>query len=288
MAVALVVGLLAGIAIGGMQADPGDPPAAPEQAAPGQAAPDGTAPDEDEGGNGDPQRPRERAVLDPNDRSDTEAALRGGWPLVSHDEFDGTALDTSLWEPYSGKTTGGVGRHDPANLAVSDGTLKLTSRGYKSAGMAWGQGQQYGRWETRARAQAGNGYSAVILLWPDAEDFPVGGEIDFMEIPDGARQESHFVLHYGKKNSQIGVTTAGDFTDWHTYAVEWTPDHVAGFIDGQQIFRSDDKAAIPPRPMHLAIQQDIGPFGNGWVPALDDTTPDQVQLEVDWVRIYGL
>jgi beta-glucanase (GH16 family) len=236
----------------------------------------------------DPMRPQGRATLDPSTRSDTEAAMRGNWPLVANDEFDGTALNTGSWDPYSGETTGGVGQHDPGNLSVTDGTLKVTSHGYSSAGMAWSDGQKYGRWEVRARAQRGTGYGAVILLWPDAEDWPEGGEINFMEIPNGQRNESHFVLHYGEDNSQVGTTTPGDFTQWHNYAVEWAPDHVAGFIDGQEIFRSSDPNAIPPRPMHLAIQQDIGPYGKDWIPPLDHTTPDRVQLEVDWVRIYGL
>lgn len=236
----------------------------------------------------DPLRPQVQATLDPGTGAATEAALRRNWPLIANDEFDGTAVDEALWNPYSGRTTDDVGQHVPGNLSVSDGTLKITSRGYETGGMAWNPGQLYGRWEVRARTQPGTGYGPVVLLWPDAEDWPEGGEINFMEIPSPARGESHFVLHYGEDNSQVGTSTRGDFTQWRTYAVEWTPDHVAGFIDGQEIFRTDDAEKIPPRPMHLAIQQDIGPFGKDWIPPLDETTPEQVQLEVDWVRIYGL
>jgi beta-glucanase (GH16 family) len=251
----------------------------------GEAAP--AAPSDAGRDTRDPLRPQGHARLDPSTRSDTEAAVRNNWPLLTNDEFDGTQVDPARWSAYTGETTGGVGRHDPDNLAVTDGMLKLTSHGYSSAGMAWTEGQLHGRWEVRARAQRGTGYGAVILLWPDAEDWPEGGEINFMEIPNGARNESHFVLHYSEDNSQIGTTTIGDFTQWHNYAVEWGPDHVAGFIDGQEVFRSSDPKTIPPRPMHLAIQQDIGPYGKDWIPPLDDTTPERVQLEVDWVRIYG-
>jgi beta-glucanase (GH16 family) len=271
--VAALLGVLIGVAVSQGGGDNGQTPAA--------------APADEGIDTRDPIRPEGRATLDPSTRSDTEAAIRNNWPLVANDEFDGTALNTDLWSAYSGETTGGVGRHDPDNLSVSNGTLKITSHGYSSGGMAWSQGQQHGRWEVRARAQQGTGYGAVILLWPDAEDWPEGGEINFMEIPKGLRNESHFVLHYSEDNSQIGTTTPGDFTQWHNYAVEWGPDHVAGFIDGQEIFRSTDPKTIPPRPMHLAMQQDIGPYGKDWIPPVDDTTPAQVQLEVDWVRIYA-
>jgi beta-glucanase (GH16 family) len=78
--------------------------------------------------------------------------------------------------------------------------------------------QTYGRWEVRARTEAGAGYRPAILLWPDTEDWPAGGEIDFLDSPHPDRTETNFVVHYGPQNAQDGVTTSGDFTDWHTYA----------------------------------------------------------------------
>lgn len=252
-----------------------DPPAAP--AAP--SAPKGM---------NDQLRPDSSSALDPANRSDAEAAVKNNWPMIAHDEFDGTSLNRDLWSPYTGETTGGVGRHKAENLSVGDGKLTLTSRGKTSAGLAWREGQQYGRWEVRAKTNKGSGYGDVILLWPDAEDWPEGGEINFMEVPKGDRTESHVIVHYGEDNSQVGKTITGDFTQWHNYAVEWTPDHVAGFIDGQEVFRTSDADVIPPRPMHLAMQQDIGPYGDDWIPALDERSPDTLDFQVDWVRIYGL
>jgi beta-glucanase (GH16 family) len=220
-------------------------------------------------------------------RSDDEAAVRGNWPMIADDEFDGTSLDASVWSPYTGRTTDDVGQHRAENLSVADGTLTITSRGLSSGGLSWDPGQMYGRWEVRARADAGTGYGPVLLLWPDAEDWPVGGEIDFLEIPKGDRKVNHFTVHYGEDNSQNGESQNGDFTQWHNYAVEWTPDHVAGFVDGKEIFRTTDKSQFPPRPMHLGIQQDIGPYGTDWIPARDATTPAEVKFQIDWVRIYS-
>ena len=239
------------------------------------------------GGTDQPWRPTDSTALGPV-RSDTEAAVQRNWPMIANDEFDGNALDLAKWNVYTGETTGGVGRHREDNIAVRDGQLVITSRGKTSGGMAWANGQRYGRWEVRAKTNKGSGYGDVVLLWPDAEDWPEGGEINFMEIPKGERNESHFIVHYGEDNSQVGHTTRGDFTQWHNYAVEWMPDHVAGFIDGQEVFRTTDPNAIPPRPMHLAMQQDIGPYGNDWIPALDASSPETLDFQVDWVRISGL
>jgi beta-glucanase (GH16 family) len=226
-------------------------------------------------------------ALDPSQRSDSEAAVRNGWTLIAHDEFDGDALDEDRWSPYSGRTTDDVGRHDPDNLSVSDGTLKLASRGNTSAGLSWDEGQKYGRWEARVRSQKGNGYGPVLLLWPDAEDWPEGGEIDVMEIPKGDRAKASFTVHWGENDQQDGKSVEGDFTQWHNFAVEWTPDHITGYLDGQQFYRTDDPDANPPRSMHLAMQQDIGPYGKDWIPAPDASTPDTCTFEVDWVRVYA-
>jgi hypothetical protein len=230
------------------------------------------------------QDPHNTATVDPNARSGSEAAVRYGWQLQDHDEFDGSTLGPA-WKPYTGETTGGVGRHDPANLHVADGMLSIVSHGLSSGGLEWAPGQLYGRWEVRARTQKAVGYGDVLILWPDAEDFPQGGEVDFMEIPKPERNEYNFNLHFGADNSQNGTKVAGDFTQWHNYAVEWTPDHVAGFVDGQEVFRTTERHQIPPRPMHLTMQQDIGPYDN-WIPPRDATTPAEVSFQIDWVRIY--
>ena len=228
--------------------------------------------------------PRNTATVNPDERSDAEAAVRYGWQLQDHDEFNGNALGPA-WKPYTGETTGGVGRHEPANLQVADGMLSIVSRGLTSGGLEWAPGQLYGRWEVRARTQKAVGYGDVLILWPDAEDFPEGGEVDFMEIPKPERNEYNFNLHFGADNSQNGTKVAGDFTQWHNYAVEWTPDHVAGFVDGQEVFRTTERYQIPPRPMHLTMQQDIGPYDD-WIPPRDATTPAEVRFQIDWVRIY--
>ena len=226
-------------------------------------------------------------TIDPAQRSDSEAAVRNGWTPVAHDEFDGDTLDEGRWSPYSGRTTDDVGQHDPDNLSVSDGTLKLTSRGKTSAGMNWKGGQKYGRWEARVRSQAGNGYGPVVLLWPESGEWPEDGEIDIMEIPKGDRTRASFTVHWGEDNTQDGKSVESDFTQWHNFAVEWTPDHIVGYLDGVEFYRTEDPDANPPGPMHFVLQQDIGPYGDDWIPAPDASTPSTCTFEVDWVRIYA-
>lgn len=218
--------------------------------------------------------------------SSESAAAGKDWPLIAGDDFAGGTMDRSHWNIYHGRTTDDVGKQSRSAVTVTDGMLQITAHGDTSGGLSWGPGQTYGRWEVRARSDAATGYGPVILLWPDSEKWPQGGEIDFMEQPQPDRTVNNVTVHYGSDNSQYATTQTGDFTQWHDYAVEWEPDHITAWIDGKQVFHTTDPAQIPHDPMHLAIQEDIGPLP-GWMPAPDASTPDQVHLQVQWVHIYG-
>jgi beta-glucanase (GH16 family) len=209
-----------------------------------------------------------------------------GWTLRDSDEFDGSRLDLSRWRVYDGPGNAGVGLRRPSAVTVEDGALAIEARGDVSGGIAWfGEPTTYGRWEFRARADAGSGYGQAILLWPDSDRWPEDGEVDVMEIIAPNRDELVVTVHYGADDQQESVTVPGDFTQWHTYAVEWEPDHVTVLLDGERVFTTTNPAAVPDVPMHLAIQNDVGPLP-GWIPARDAETPDVVGLHVDWVRLY--
>jgi licheninase len=215
--------------------------------------------------------------------ADISAATRLGWGRpVRVDEFDGTALGRA-WNVYDGPGHAGNGRRTPKAVSVRGGILTITGdpKG-NTAGMEWGGGQRYGRWEGRVKAPASDPtYNALLLLWPDAENFPVGGEIDFMEMMDHTRQETNVFLHYGKKNRQVSGEVRVDATQWHDWAVEWTPTHVATFLDGKQWWRTERKDILPPGPMHLCIQLD-------WFPGDRRGAVKRSTMQVAWVKQYAL
>ena len=231
------------------------------------------------------QDPHNTATVDPNARSDTEAAVRYGWQLQDHDEFDGNTLGPA-WKPYTGETTDGVGRHDPANLHVADGMLSIVSHGLSSGGLEWAPGPAL-----RPVGGAGphaEGRRLRRRAHPVARrrGLPQGGEVDFMEIPKPERNEYNFNLHFGADNSQNGTKVAGDFTQWHNYAVEWMPDHVAGFVDGQEVFRTTERQpdpAAPDAPDHAAGHRPVRRLD----PAARRAPPrPRSSFQIDWVRIY--
>jgi hypothetical protein len=193
------------------------------------------------------------------------------------EDFDGTL---SNWGVYDGPGHAGKGRRSPSAVSVSGGLLTISGDANgTTGGMAWRLGDaKYGRWEARVKSPVADpAYHAVMLLWPDAENWPAGGEVDFMEISDGTRQKTDFFLHYGAADHQLHGEKVIDATQWHNWAVEWTPTTITGYVDGVAWFSTSRADALPPGPMHLTLQLDWFP-GSG--------AARQSEMQVDWVRHY--
>jgi beta-glucanase (GH16 family) len=207
------------------------------------------------------------------------------WRPVSTFDFDGSSLDPRVWNRYNSVGGFGNGFRRPSAITVENGMLRITARGNVSGGMGHEVDQLYGRWEFRARTEKGRGRGAAILLWPKTENKD-DGELDMMEVPREDRTEAHFVIHFSPQNKTAGSKVTGDFSQWHTFAMEWLPNRITWFVDGVKQFETVDKNVIPKVPMHLTIQLDMGPFEE-WIPAADATTPAEVSLWVDWVKIFA-
>jgi len=214
--------------------------------------------------------------------AETSAASKLGWGKPNRVDYFNGPLGSD-WNVYNGPGHNKNGRRSPAAISVSDGVLTIDgdSAG-TTGGLAWRGGQKYGRWEGRVRAPASDrSYNALLLLWPDSENWPAGGEIDFMEMDDSTRQRTSMFVHFGPDDRQLTSRVKADATQWHNWAVEWTPDHIATFLDGNEWYRTSNPLAQPPGPMHLCIQLD-------WFPANAGSKVQQSSMQVDWVAQYPL
>ncbi|MGE2731544.1 glycoside hydrolase family 16 protein [Mycolicibacterium vaccae] len=213
-----------------------------------------------------------------NERCPQTAAKSLGWGTPERfDEFDAPST-LSNWVVYDGPGHAGNGRRTPEAMSVDDGMLTITADEHgNSGGMGWFPGRLHGRWEACVRSStAPAAYHSLVLLWPDAEDWPVGGEVDFMEIIEPDRQQVDLWLHWGPGGAKKTTAVRVDATQWHSYAVEWTPSHLIYYIDGEPEWLITDPGLLPPRPMHLCLQLDYfgGDSGGG------------ARQWVDWVRQY--
>lgn len=143
-------------------------------------------------------------------------------------------------------------------------------------------GQLYGMYSVRMKSDPVAGYKTAFLLWPDSENWPEDGEIDF---PEGALDGTvDAYMHY--KGATVGsqqdaYITDVSYTAWHTYTIEWTPDYVKFLLDGKVMGDSTDASLIPDTPMHWVMQTESG---------LDGGKPEsgaQGNLQIAWAAIWS-
>ena len=216
------------------------------------------------------------------------------WKLRVAEDFTGTDLPAG-WGAYSGQPGGQPnGLWKESHAVVRNGVLTLA--GYQdgakfvTAGvMAYGANvgkQTYGKYEVRFRMAQGHGVKYAVLLWPESERWPIDGEIDFAEDGGTDRRGTTATLHYGADNSQVQKDLTGDFSQWNTLGVEWSPGKLVYTLNGRP-WSTVTGAMVPHTPMNLALQTEANTCGT-WAGATcpDRTTPAHVDMQVDWTATY--
>jgi len=217
-----------------------------------------------------------------------------GWRQTFVDDFTTDAplgrfleLYGTRWKAYGEgwKDTSGNGVYSPSRvLSVKNGSLDYyvhTDNGvhYVAAPVPKvpTNGQPYGRYSVRFRADAIPGYKTAWLLWPDSDNWS-DGEIDFPEgnLTSTIQAYSHCVGE-PQKNC-LAVNTGKTFADWHIATVEWVPGKVTFFLDGQQVGTTTSR--VPTAPMHWVLQTET---------RLSEEPADSAagHVQIDWVAAWS-
>lgn len=231
------------------------------------------------------------------------------WVQVFADEFSGTSLDLSKWEPQIGG--GGWGNNElqyytarPENIQVGSGSLKIialdedylgsnyTSARLRTKGLA---DFAFGKMEARLKLPPGQGLWPAFWMLPSETYYgtwPAGGEIDIMEYLGHQTSTSYSTIHAAPPLTSSGTTyvlPSGNFVDdFHLFRAEWEPNVLRFYVDGVLI-STKNPASVAPAPwrfdriFHLLLNLAVG--GN-WPGPPDANTVFPAIVEADWVRIY--
>lgn len=233
------------------------------------------------------------------------------WNLVFNDEFEGSSLDTTKWSynyPW-GNTHNHRAYCVQENVSVSGGLLKIKgeNKRHSSAPSGVTQGGEWysldytsGAVNTKNKFSLTTGYiegrfkvPGTKGFWPAFWTLNTTGEwppeIDILEVLCHAPKELHTNYHYGpswdnKWSHYQKFTTADLSKDFHTYAVEWTPEYMKWYLDGKQIGTSfqNTQWINQSKNMYVIINMAIG----GWEDDPDSSTQWPSNFECDWVRVW--
>eukprot|EP00347_Sterkiella_histriomuscorum_P000690 403374877 len=225
------------------------------------------------------------------------------WVQIWNDEFDGSQIDTSKWGHDQGNWGWGNNELEnytdrPENSYVQDGNLviqanqeNLGGSQYTSARMTT-QGKfstLYGKVEARAKLPHGQGIWAAFWLLGEKYEWPMNGSIDIMEFIGKDPENTYGKLQGPNFNSNATYHLDGGFhSDFHVYGVEWQPEQLDFYVDGNifhTVHKSEQKDFWPFSDHKFFIILDLA-VGGDWPGVPDQTTHFPQKFVIDYVRVY--
>jgi beta-glucanase (GH16 family) len=227
-----------------------------------------------------------------------------GTELMWSDEFNGTSLNTSIWNYEIGNL--GVNNEveyytsDPANVSVQNGYLQITalnSPNYNGKGYNYTSARintegnysfTYGKVDMRAQIPGDPGtWPALWMLGNtiNSTGWPGCGEIDIMEAATntwGANMGSSLHWQGGNTNKQLAVP--GMTTGFHDYVMDWRADHIAFYVDGVKVDSVANNSSMPfNQPFFFIFNVAVG----GDMGGTPITLGSNSTMYVDYVRVYN-
>lgn len=235
-----------------------------------------------------------------------------GWTRVFTDEFSGAAVDRDDWNVLDRQNSFNNEKqyYRREQVSLVDGSLRLTAvdqplgnKNYRSGLVRSKEEWSYGRFEVRADLPTGQGmWPAIWLLPDDSVSWPTGGEIDIMENK-GAEPNITSSAYHWQTNPNLPCCDSHEYVSdefaasnpaggglinfhegYHNYAVEWEPDVLRFYVDGNRHFTvTSATAPIFDTAKSLILNLAVGGDFDG---DPDETTQFPQNFDIDYVRVW--
>ena len=245
------------------------------------------------------------AIVQAEGKQEIKAPIEG-YNLVWNDEFNDNKL-SSDWT-YEVQPAGWVNNElqnyvqEDQVAQVSDGTLKInllddngtikSARLYARKSTGW----KYGYIEASIKLPKGKGTWPAFWMMPvNYTSWPADGEIDIMEEVGYDPNVVVSTIHCNKYNNtgtaiESARKTVGTAqSDFHVYGMEWTPDYMTFYVDGEKLLTYNNDGS----------GKDAWPFDAAFYPILNlawggvwggqqglDASCLPATMEVDYVRVF--
>ena len=223
----------------------------------------------------------------------TPFGVAGSWSLAFDDEFNGTSLDRSKWEPYWFNASMWLSSSitDPHNVSVANGQLTLTLASATdgalvdtnpSAGVSPGYQMGCNTFVEGRIEFPGSG--TTIYDWPgfwtSSQNWPATGETDIFEAMGGTATSNYHSGGPTHSNTNIannsGPIPGSWGGTWHTYGVDRLPTQNIIYWDGHIVrsYPTYDNCA----PQYLLVNIGAGSTQSAIVTG--------AQIHIDYIRTW--
>jgi Glycosyl hydrolases family 16 len=146
-----------------------------------------------------------------------------------------------------------------------------------------GHNRTYGRWEARVRGHlSGPGTRAYTLFWelvPSNQPYHCGaGNLVLSQYALGTNTATTHVRNLPNADFTTSKWLYLNDNEFHTYAVEVTPDHVSWFVDTKVIRTERRPAALAGVPYMVRFR----------LQGVSGAVMKKGRMQMDWMRFYSL
>ncbi|HEY5956713.1 MAG TPA: carbohydrate-binding domain-containing protein [Polyangiaceae bacterium] len=151
---------------------------------------------------------------------------------------------------------------------------------------------KYGAFEGRVRSARGSGFSTPFFLWRDGSEQFVDHwqEQDFEMFGKNGGYQTQLMTPGRTEHNIFGWLPTAAWERYYTYRMEWTPNYLAFYIDGQLVRRETDREAYGKfldtsraEPAQLRVSIWAGDWE--WSGAFDANVVPQAVF-VNWIQTY--
>ncbi len=213
-----------------------------------------------------------------------------GW--MTQYPWDGRTISNNNEAEYYSDSSVGV---NP--FSVANGILTITAApGPNPPGLPYDSGiltsygsfsAEYGLFEVTAKLPSGAGLWPAIWLLPITQSWPP--EIDIMEGLQNNPNAIYVGTHSAVGGPNVGTTTeenvSNTTTSFNTYAVDWEPNTITWYYDGQAIF-SEATPGDMHQPMYLLMNLAVGGPGS-WPGTPTSAAEFPAQMQISAVQFYA-
>lgn len=182
-----------------------------------------------------------------------------------------------------------------ALLIAITAPFELFTKNYKGAELITHETYQFGAVEARIQAAKGSGIITAFFYWKHGSE-NAGTEWQEQDIEifgkDGTYQTQ--IITPGNprtENSQPHSLATDAWEKYYTYRMEWTPEHLSFYIDGELVRRETDtdrfnKHLSQERAQPAQIRLSVWASDNPWSGRFDPTQVPTATF-VDYIEVYN-
>ncbi len=221
------------------------------------------------------------------------------WELMFYDEFLGNEVNWGVWRSDASSPGHIQSSRWPENVEQHDGALHLVVRKEERGGKQWTAGsvwarpevfaQTYGYWEARYKIAKGPGINNSFWTYvPHGynihmdPDVTTHYELDINEghYPNEMATNYHTWVSGERKQYSQAFKFEYDLSeDYHTYALEWTPEKLIYYFDGVAVREQENLNA------HQLQFPYLSSAVLNWAGQITDESDGTAQI-IDYVRIW--